>query len=150
MSLQSFDDVGARMLADALAEARRAKVALQVQQGAKLVQALGEALKKGRDAGEGAWLLALELLQWSNDRAAFEDRAVDFAVTFELSPPSWEPPAAPAAGPGERDGDPMPAAMARPSIPTSRNGRACFRARSRPSSASSPTARMAGRWRWST
>jgi hypothetical protein len=33
MSLQSFDDVGARMLADALAEARRAKVALQVQQG---------------------------------------------------------------------------------------------------------------------
>ncbi len=98
MSLQSFDDAGARMLADALAEARRAKVALQVQQGAKLVQALGEALKKGRDAGEGAWLLALELLQWSNDRAAFEDRAVDFAVTFELSPPSWEPPATPAAG----------------------------------------------------
>lgn len=98
MSLQSFDDAGARMLADALAEARRARVALQVQQGAKLGQALGEALKTGRDAGEGAWLLALELLQWSNDRAAFEDRAVDFAVTFELSPPSWEPPAAAAAG----------------------------------------------------
>jgi anti-anti-sigma regulatory factor len=93
MSLQSFDDVGARLLADALAEARRSKIALQVQQGVKLPQALGEALKKGRDAGEGAWLLALELLQWSNDRAAFEDRAVDFAVTFELSPPSWEPPA---------------------------------------------------------
>ena len=93
MSLQSFDDVGARLLADALAEARRSRVALQVQQGAKLAHALGDALKKGRDAGEGAWLLALELLQWSNDRAAFEDRAVDFAVTFELSPPSWEPPA---------------------------------------------------------
>ena len=98
MSLQSFDDAGARMLADALAEARRAKVALQVQQGPKLAQALGEALKKGRDAGEGAWLLALELLQWSNDRAAFEDRAVDFAVTFELSPPSWEPPVPAALG----------------------------------------------------
>jgi len=97
MSLQSFDDVGARMLADCLSEARRGKVALQVQQGAKLQQALGEALKNGREAGEGAWLLALELLQWSNDRAAFEDRAVDFAVTFELSPPSWEPPAAHAA-----------------------------------------------------
>jgi hypothetical protein len=97
---------------------------------------------------KGAWLLALELLQWSNDRAAFEDRAVDFAVTFELSPPSWEPPvplprprsatAADAGGDG--------AAI----DPESRNGRACFRARSRLSSASSPTARMAGRWRWST
>ena len=97
MSLQSFDDLGARMLADCLSEARRGKVALQVQEGAKLQQALGEALKKGREAGEGAWLLALELLQWANDRAAFEDRAVDFAVTFELSPPSWEPPALVAA-----------------------------------------------------
>jgi anti-anti-sigma regulatory factor len=92
LSLQSFDDTGARMLTSVLADARRAKVALQVQQGTKLTQALGDALKKGRDAGEGAWLLALELMQWSNDRAAFEDRAVDYAVTFELSPPSWEPP----------------------------------------------------------
>jgi ABC-type transporter Mla MlaB component len=39
----------------------------------------------------------VELLQWFNDRATFEDRAVDFAVTFELSPPSWEPPAPSAA-----------------------------------------------------
>ncbi len=93
LSLQSFDEVGARLLAGLLAEARRAKVALQVQQGVKLPQAIDEALKKGRDAGEGAWLLALELLQWSNERALFEDRAIDFAVTFELSPPSWEPPA---------------------------------------------------------
>jgi len=94
MSLQSFDDVGARMLADCLSEARRCRVALQVQQGPKLEQAFADALKTGREAGEGVWLLALELLQWANDRAAFEDRAVDFAVTFELSPPSWEPPAA--------------------------------------------------------
>jgi anti-anti-sigma regulatory factor len=92
MSLQSFDEAGARMLADCLSEARRGKVALQVQQGPKLHEALGASLKTGREAGEGVWLLALELLQWANDRAAFEDRAVDFAVTFELSPPSWEPP----------------------------------------------------------
>lgn len=98
LSLQSFDDVGARLLADLLAEARRAKVALQVQQGVKLPHAIDDALKKGRDAGEGAWLLALELLQWSNDRAVFEDRAIDFAVTFELSPPSWEPPVPAIAG----------------------------------------------------
>jgi anti-anti-sigma regulatory factor len=92
-SLQSFDDEGARMLADALSEARRARIALTVQQGSKLTQALDDAMKKGRECGEGAWLLSLELLQWASDRATFEDRAVDFAVTFELSPPSWEPPA---------------------------------------------------------
>jgi anti-anti-sigma regulatory factor len=101
ISLQSFDDVGARLLADALAQARRAKVALQVQQGVKLPHALGEALKEGREAGEGPWLLALELLQWSNDRATFEDLAINFAVTFELSPPSWEPPIPVAAGQAE-------------------------------------------------
>ena len=35
--------------------------------------------------------LSLELLQWTNDRSAFEDRAIEFAMAFELSPPSWEP-----------------------------------------------------------
>jgi anti-anti-sigma regulatory factor len=98
MSVQSFDDAGARLLADALAEARGARLGLQLQLGEKLGPALDEALKSGREAGEGAWLLSLELLQWANDLATFEDRAVDFAVTFELSPPSWEPPLVPAAG----------------------------------------------------
>jgi anti-anti-sigma regulatory factor len=93
-----FDDDGARLLADALAEARRAKLGLQVQPGVKLGAALDAALSKGREAGEGAWLLSLELLQWANGRAVFEDRAVDFAVAFELSPPSWEPPPAPQDG----------------------------------------------------
>jgi len=37
-------------------------------------------------------LLALELLQWQRDQPTFDDRAVDYAVTFEVSPPSWEPP----------------------------------------------------------
>jgi anti-anti-sigma regulatory factor len=92
MAVFGFDDAGARLLAGALAEARRSRVGLQVQTGTKLVPALDVALKKGREAGEGAWLLLLELLQWANDRAAFEDRAIEFAVTFEVSPPSWEPP----------------------------------------------------------
>lgn len=92
MSVFGFDDDGARLLADALADARRARLGLQVQQGTKLAPALDAAIKTGREAGEGAWLLSLELLQWANDRAAFEDRAIEFAVTFEVSPPSWEPP----------------------------------------------------------
>jgi anti-anti-sigma regulatory factor len=97
MSATDFDDVGARLLANALADARRAGLGLQLQAGAKLGAALAAALKNGRAAGEGAWLLSLEFLQWTSDRAAFEDRAIEFAVAFELSPPSWEPPPVAAA-----------------------------------------------------
>jgi anti-anti-sigma regulatory factor len=97
--LTGMDDAGARLLADALAEARRRQFQLQLQHIERLRPTLDLSVRKGRDGGEGTWLLSLELLQWQNDRATFEDRAVEFAVTFELSPPSWEPPlAVPAAG----------------------------------------------------
>jgi len=92
LSVTGFDDEGARMVAAALGEARRKKFPLQLQRAEKLKPALDAAVKKGRDGGEGAWLLSLELLQWEHAHAAFEDRAVEYAVTFELSPPSWEPP----------------------------------------------------------
>jgi anti-anti-sigma regulatory factor len=89
-----IDDAGARLLAAALAAARRARLPLELQHVEAVRPILAAAFDKGRDAGEGLWTLGLELLQWQMDREAFEDRAIDFAVTFELSPPSWEPPAA--------------------------------------------------------
>ncbi|TMG86828.1 MAG: STAS domain-containing protein [Betaproteobacteria bacterium] len=104
-SLTGADDTGAKLLATALAQVRKRQYVLALQHPEKIRRALEGAVKQGRDAGEGYWMLLLELLQWQNDRAAFEDRAVDFAVTFELSPPSWEPPpeshaaAAPAGAP---------------------------------------------------
>jgi ABC-type transporter Mla MlaB component len=91
-SVTGFDDEGARLLATALGDARRQKASLQLQRADKLKPMLDAATKKGLAGGEGAWLLSLELLQWSNAHAAFEDRAIEYAVTFELSPPSWEPP----------------------------------------------------------
>jgi ABC-type transporter Mla MlaB component len=77
---------------------------LAVERPEKLRAALEEAVAKGRDAGEGAWLLSLELMQWAHEQAAFDERAVQFAVAFELSPPSWEPP------PGRRSPTPASAA----------------------------------------
>ena len=50
------------------------------------------AVAQGKAGGEGAWLLSLELLQWQHEQAKFDERAVEFAVAFEVSPPSWEPP----------------------------------------------------------
>ncbi len=91
-SVAAFDDEGARLLADALSEVRRKRFSLTLQRSEKLHAALEAAVKKGKDGGECAWLLSLELLQWARDQARFDDRAIEFAIAFELSPPSWEPP----------------------------------------------------------
>src|SRR5213078_1201515 len=66
---------------------------LTVERPENLRLALDASIRKGKEAGQGAWLLSLELLQWQRDQATFDDRAVDYAVSFEVSPPSWEPPA---------------------------------------------------------
>ena len=96
-----FDEEGARLLAEALAAARRRACPLSIQKAEKLRLALAAAIKQGADAGEGAWMLALELLPWRQEREAFEDLAVEYAVAFEQSPPSWEPPPAPPAPPAD-------------------------------------------------
>ena len=98
-SVVGFDDAGARLLADDLARARGQRMELAIQRPEKLVAALESAVTQGKAGGEGAWLLSLELLQWQRDQAKFDERAVEFAVTFELSPPSWEPP--PRSGTGK-------------------------------------------------
>jgi anti-anti-sigma regulatory factor len=91
-SVTGFDDAGAKVLAADLARARSQRMELAIQRPEKLVAALEAAVARGKDGGEGAWLLSLELLQWQHEQAKFDERAVDFAVAFELSPPSWEPP----------------------------------------------------------
>jgi anti-anti-sigma regulatory factor len=94
-----YDESGARALAELLAQARRQHVELTLQRPEKLRGALEAAVAEGKAGGEAAWLLALELMQWQLEQDVFDERAVDFAVTFERSPPSWEPPATPAEAP---------------------------------------------------
>jgi ABC-type transporter Mla MlaB component len=107
-----YDDEGAAMLAHALAAARKRHLPYQVQRSERLRLALANALKQGAEAGDGAWQLALELMQWTQDRDTFENVAVDYAVTFELSPPSWEPPPAPPAPAAEAASQDAPAPAA--------------------------------------
>lgn len=96
--MAGFDDAGSRLLADALAYARKRRVQVAIQRAEKVRAALDILMKRGRDAGEGPWLLSLEFLQFDQKQDAFDDRAIEYAVAFEQSPPSWEPPpAAPVA-----------------------------------------------------
>jgi anti-anti-sigma regulatory factor len=94
-SVTGFDDAGARLLTGALADARKARLGLTIERAQKLDAALDAAVRQGREGGEGAWLLSLELMQWRHDQAAFDDRAIEYAIAFEMSPPSWEPPPEP-------------------------------------------------------
>lgn len=99
-----FDDAGAQLLADALGYARKRRVPIAIQRAEKLRAALDILVKRGRDAGEGAWLLALEFLQFDHTQEAFDDRAIEYAIAFERSPPSWEPPPqSPGAPPAPAD-----------------------------------------------
>ncbi len=98
-SVTGFDDAGARLLADALAHARKHRFALTLQRPEKLNVAVDAVVKRGKDGGEGAWLLSLELLQFMHKQEAFDDRAIEYAIAFEQSPPSWEPPPEPEAPP---------------------------------------------------
>lgn len=88
--LVGCDDDAAARLADALIGARRARKVVTLQGAEAFARRLEERLKTGEAVHEAAWRLLLELLQRVGTQAHFEEKAVDFAITFELSPPSWE------------------------------------------------------------
>jgi anti-anti-sigma regulatory factor len=94
-SVTAFDDAGARLLANALAHARKHRFTLTLQRPEKLQIAVDAVVRRGKEGGEGAWLLSLELLQFEQKRDAFDERSIEYAIAFEQSPPAWEPPPMP-------------------------------------------------------
>ncbi len=84
------DDDVAGQLADMLGAARKARLSVTLGGSEGVINRLNARLLAGDAAHEPAWRLLLELLQRHGTQEEFEERAVDFAVTFELSPPSWE------------------------------------------------------------
>jgi ABC-type transporter Mla MlaB component len=85
---------GCAVLLDALQTLRRMGRELVVAGADHLVAVLRPMLAIGeRGAGEAPWLLLLELLLLMNREKDFEETAMDYCVTFEVSPPSFEAPA---------------------------------------------------------
>lgn len=59
--------------------------------GEKLFQVLAEAAPTGvRDADPAFWLTRLDALRLANRADQFDEVAIDYCVTYEVSPPSWE------------------------------------------------------------
>ena len=58
----------------------------------RLLGALQEAAPTGvRDADPAYWMARLEALRLANRPDQFDEAAIDYCVTYEVSPPSWEP-----------------------------------------------------------
>jgi anti-anti-sigma regulatory factor len=92
--LVGCDDEVSAQLADLLSKARRGRLPVTLANVDNLISRMNERLVVCEAVHLPAWLLLLELLQRHGTQEAFEERAVDYAVTFELSPPSWETPVA--------------------------------------------------------
>jgi hypothetical protein len=60
--------------------------------GERLFGVLQEAAPTGvRDADPAFWLTRLDALRLANRADQFDESAIDYCVTYEVSPPSWEP-----------------------------------------------------------
>jgi hypothetical protein len=60
--------------------------------GDRLFQVLQESAPTGvKDADPVFWLTRLDALRLANRADQFDETAIDYCVTYEVSPPSWEP-----------------------------------------------------------
>ena len=60
--------------------------------GERLIEILQDAAPTGvRDADPVFWQLRLDVLRMANRPDQFDEAAIDYCVTYEVSPPSWEP-----------------------------------------------------------
>jgi len=92
------DDTGCGALLETLRVFKRLKKCCVLVGGERIAALLAPKTVMGERRDEATWLLLLELYQNLNRQEDFEDAAVGYAVTFEVSPPSWETPkAAPTA-----------------------------------------------------
>jgi anti-anti-sigma regulatory factor len=98
--LQSVDVLGAALLLKTMKAARKSKCELVMSGADKLAELLKSRIEVGKREEETLWMLLLELYQHMALQEPFEEWAVNYAITFEVSPPSWEnrpPPKKPAA-----------------------------------------------------
>ena len=88
--LVGCDDEIAGRLVELLMSARKQGAMIVLEQIEGIIPRLRSRLTVGEAQNTRTWLLVLELLQRYGTQDEFELCAIDFAVTFERSPPSWE------------------------------------------------------------
>ena len=88
--LTDADNNGAILLMRAMAALKKARKELVFGSPEHLAGILAAKVVPGERSNEAMWLLLLELYQQAFRQEAFEEAALNYAITFEVSPPSWE------------------------------------------------------------
>jgi ABC-type transporter Mla MlaB component len=72
---------------------KRASHELLVLGADQLITPLRAAVEPGRrDQSDAAWMLLLEVFRLLQRQHDFEETGIQYCITYEVSPPSWEPP----------------------------------------------------------
>jgi len=92
-SVREVDLVGAELLLRVINAFRRASHELLVLGADQLITPLRAAVEPGRrDQSDAGWMLLLEVFRLLNRQHDFEETGIQYCITYEVSPPSWEPP----------------------------------------------------------
>lgn len=90
--LRSIDAEACARLSELFRSWIRQKLDMRWIGGERLFSVLQEAAPTGvRDADPAYWQLRLDALRMANRPDQFDECAIDYCVTYEVSPPSWEP-----------------------------------------------------------
>lgn len=83
---------GCRLMQEGLSSCRKKGKIIQLEGTDHLVEVLKKQMAADGHGDEDrlAWLLLFELYQWLGREAEYEELAIEYAVTFEISPPAWE------------------------------------------------------------
>lgn len=88
--VRRLDAAGCERLLALLRQAHRERREIELLGRDNLTRLLEQFVVPGRAQDQSCWLLKLEVCQARGQLEAFEELAIDYAVTFEISPPSWE------------------------------------------------------------
>ena len=90
-ALQSIDAEASGRLSELFRSWMPQDLDMRWLSGERLFQVLQEAAPTGvRDADPAHWQLRLDALRMTNRPDHFDEAAIDYCVTYEVSPPSWE------------------------------------------------------------
>ncbi|MES2957963.1 MAG: STAS domain-containing protein [Pseudomonadota bacterium] len=90
-ALQTVEPEAAAHLSDLFRQWAPEALDMRWLSGERFLLALQDAAPTGvRDADPAYWVLRLDALRLANRPDQFDEAAIDYCVTYEVSPPSWE------------------------------------------------------------
>lgn len=91
-ALSSIDAEGCARLSELFRKWIGQDVDMRWLGGERLMTVLADASPTGvRDVDPAFWLVRMDALRMANRPDQFDEAAIDYCVTYEVSPPSWEP-----------------------------------------------------------